>query len=154
MKRIFTAIVAAILLAAMPAQATTFPSLTLIYTAVGFADSDNTPVSVGTTVMCANQSGQNATVRWRFLTLAGTDLGLQTLTVPNGQTISVGTPNGTVTNTDNFSVSAASNTTGRLAIYSTQSAVFCNAVVARSDQEDAGNSLPMVRFNAHPGTVE
>ena len=153
MKKLLAAFAAIALTAVLPAQATTFSSLTLIYTFVGVQDYNNAPAA-GTTVMCVNQSGQNATVRWRFLGNNGAEKGTFTLTFGNGVVYSVATNNGTGSYFENTGLAAASNFAGRVVIYSTQSAVFCNAVTAQSSTLEVGNSLPAVRFHPNPGTIE
>ena len=136
-----------------PVQATTFPSPRVIYSAVGVADNDVSP-AIGTSVICMNNSGQNATVRVTFIDNTGINKGSKQTTLANGRVYGVGTDNGTFSHLDHFEVAAASNFLGRVNIFSTQSAVFCSAIVARSLEQDPGNSLNMVRFNAHPGTLE
>jgi hypothetical protein len=164
MKRVFTllpitatAAAGLALLAASsfsPVQATTFPGLRLIYVATGVADFPG-PVPIGTTVACVNLSGQTATVRWTFRDFTGTaNFGVKVKAVPNGSMWSVGTKNGTKTHVDAEQMPSFSLLSGQVRIFSTQSGVFCSAIVARSDQDDPGNSLRMVRFNAHPGTIE
>lgn len=153
MKRICTAIVAVVLLAAIPAHATTFPSLTLIYVATGVLDFDAS-TNFGTSVICANQSGANTNILWRFFNNAGTLMGgFSRINMPHGETTTAGTANGTSLYGDNV-VSGAANFQGKVAIYSTQSGVFCSAVTGPEVDLTPGMVLPMVRFNAHPGTVE
>ena len=154
MKRKFTAVIAftALGLTAIgPAQATTFSSLKLIYTAVGVVDNNGL---MGTSVMCSNQSGRTARVRWRFVANNGAVKGGPTFTLGNGIVFGVGTANGTGSFLNDVQVSAALNFIGRVAIYSKESAVFCNAIVAHPSASESGNSLHMVRFNRHPGTEE
>jgi len=163
MKRVFTlCTITAVAVASLavvaassldPVDATTFPSLRVIYTANGVSDFDDTP-PFGTTVICANHSGQNATVRVVFVDNNGTNKGARQEIVANGRILGVGTANGTSSHPDNFQVPTASSFYGRTVVYSTQSAVFCNVIHARSDQDDPGTSLHMVRFNPHPGAVE
>jgi hypothetical protein len=89
-----------------------------------------------------------------FLDVNGASKGSAQGTVVNGRILGVGTAKGTQTHPDTFFVATASSFNGRAVVYSTQSGVFCNAILARSDQDDPGNSLHMVRYNPHPGTVE
>lgn len=155
MKRILTAI-AAVFIAAVPAQATTFSSLTLIYLASGVADSGNSStVHVATTVPCTNISGQNATVRWIFYAESGVVAGTFTGPVPNGVTVTATTAAGTTVFREARVLSASDIFQGMVRVYSTQSGVFCSSMVASSTAaEPQGIDLNMVRFNAHPGTVE
>jgi hypothetical protein len=135
-----------------PVQATTFPSPALIYAVPGVLDVDGS-TSLGTSITCLNLSSQNATVRWRFLSATGASLGLRTEIIQSGRTVAVGTANGTNIHSETL-ISGADNFQGSVAIYSTQSAVFCNAVVASSAAPEAGHALNTVRFNTHPGTTE
>lgn len=159
MKRIFTfvaititAAAAIALLAAFPfkpAQAATFPGLTLIYFAAGAMDSPG----FGTSVPCINQSGKTATVRWRFLNHLNQERGSVTVSVPHGRMVIGSTLHGTYLWHDD-SPSAATEFQGKVIVLSTQSAVFCTAVAGTSAGPDLAVELKMIRFNAHPGTVE
>jgi hypothetical protein len=101
-----------------------------------------------------NNSGQNATLRVTFVSVTGTNLGSKQITLVSGKVTGIGTANGTFSQPEYYLVDGASNFHGRVSIFSTQSAVFCSAILAKSDEQDAGNSLNMVRSNAHPGTIE
>ena len=131
MNRIFTAAIAvALALAgAAPARATTFPALTQIYVATGAIDNNVAGFSgIGTVINCFNQSGQTASVRYQFrdrngLPLAGAtlllaNLGSQNVFSGGGSAALPGTalPTGNVYG-------------GSIQILSTQSAVYCTAMV-------------------------
>jgi hypothetical protein len=154
MQRILTAI-ATIALAgaiAVPAKATSFPGLTLIYVASGVVDRDSNP-AVATTIPCTNLSGKVAAVRWLFVNDAGTVEGSKDISMSNGVTQVISTAQ----STDNFTesvVSDAASFQGQVRVYSTQSAVFCSVLIASPDNSDPGNALHLVRFNANPGTDE
>jgi hypothetical protein len=139
----------------VPAQATTFPSLTTIYVGVGIHDLVNGSHTFGTAVVCANQSGAAATVRWRFFDLVGSLKGEVTQTVPAGDTRTAATSHRPFFYGESQAPPFASDfSNGKVVVASTQSAVFCTAVIGRSDAEDIVSPLHMVRFHPHPGTVE
>ena len=125
----------------------------LIYVAAGAADWIN-PVVVSTVVGCTNLSGQNATVRWSFFKGDnGSLLGSLAQVVPHARTVFVRTHNG-LGFYGGLNVSTAEEFDGMVIVYSTQSAVFCSAVVANPPASELQVDLHMVRFNPHPGTVE
>jgi len=144
--------IAAFAATTMPAQATTFSTPRLIYIAAGVADW-NSPL-VATVVPCANLSGQNATIKWTFIRENGVVAGIFTATVAHGRTTFVSTENGAAIFGQN-PVLSAHDFQGRVSVASTQSGVFCSALLAHSTSPDPqGMELHLVRFNAHPGTVE
>ena len=160
MKRILTAAVAVAAIAfagIAPTRATTFPSLTTIYVASGVIDSSLISYTgINTIISCSNMSGQTATVRYVFRYIGGSLAGLKTLTLPNLQAQGVSSV-GSV----NFAASleilpTGGMTGGTLQVLSTQSGVFCSAMLvdAASVNVPAGIALHMVRYNPHPGTVE
>ena len=139
---------------AQPAAAVTFPSLTTIYVGTGVSD-DGAIINngVATVFNCSNVSGVAATVRFLVLNSSGASQGNVSTVLQHGATHTVATH---FTNTfiENTDLSTGSVGQGVVNIESTQSGVFCNAMIV--DAEDAGNGivLPLVRVNAHPGTVE
>jgi len=150
-------VVAAVLAAALvhPAAAVTFPSLTTIYVGSGVRDDFQAAgAGIATVFNCTNVSGVSATVRVLVL---GSNGGVA---ASNIQTLGHGFTRTWVTRAEaTYAGDFALQPTGGLNqgavnIESTQSAVFCNAVV--SDAADAGDGiiLPLVRVNPHPGTVE
>jgi hypothetical protein len=85
MQCIFSAVIAtaaSAFAATVPAKATTFPSLTLIYAASGAVDHDAPAPKVATTISCTNLSGNSATMRVSFLTDGGEESGARTFTLP------------------------------------------------------------------------
>ena len=158
MKRIFTAAIAAIALAgAIPAKATTFPTLTRIYFAAGAMDNAaNNPTWIATVVNCSNLSGQTASVRYQFRRADGTIAAGGTLLLANLATRTVFTEGGlAITSGTEFPTGSFFG--GAVEILSTQSAIYCNAMLvdaATPAVVPAGIALHLVRFNPHPGTVE
>ena len=105
-----------------------------------------------TSVHCSNNSGQNATVRWRFFNEFGTTAGIYTQPLTNARTATVSTRN---TNFAEATVNTGAIFQGMVAVYSTQSGVFCSAMLMDTAvTAPQGIALHMVRYNAHPGTVE
>ena len=135
---------------ATPATAVTFPSLTTIYVGAGVADSAG---AVATSFTCSNVSGVTAQVRWLVLSHAGTVMGNQTVSLGHGATLTVST-HPTPTLFDDVSLDTGPVTQGVVNIESTQSGVFCTAVVLDLADVADGYTLPLVRVNPHPGTVE
>ena len=154
MRMILVAFGVAALLAAAPIQATTFPALTTIYVASGVFDSggaENT--GAVTSVHCSNVSGQNAQLRFLFLQINGAVVGNLTHSLPHGETVTAST-RGTVYFADT-EVSTGAINQGVVNVESTQSAVFCSAmIVGAAGPIPNGIALHMVRVNPHPGTVE
>lgn len=159
MKRIFIALTSIAALTGIaafgatfftPVQATTFSSARLIYVAASVGDHS----FAGTAVPCVNLSGQNARITWSFFNNGGSSVGSLTLNVAHGRTVIVATYHGISVLSDRL-VLSAKDFQGRLAVYSTQSGVFCSAILGHPTLgEPQGIELHMVRFNPHPGTVE
>jgi hypothetical protein len=136
-----------------PAAAVTFPSLTTIYVGSGvYDDSSGDFLGFATAFSCSNVSGVPAQVRWLVLSNFGVVEGSVTTTLNHGNTSTVVTH--VVTSLDaNFSLSTGLVNQGVVNIESTQSGVFCSAV-ALNAVNGTGYTLPLVRVNPHPGTVE
>jgi hypothetical protein len=139
---------------AQPAAAATFPSLTTIYVGSGVRDDGGANnMGIATTFNCSNVSGQTASVRFLVLNSVGVVVGNLTTSIQHGLTVTVST-HSTTTFFDNGGLATGLVGQGVVNIESTQSGVFCNAVIL--DGADAGDGfiLPLVRVNPHPGTVE
>ena len=145
---------AASLALAQPASAITFPSLTTIYVGSGvYDDGGATAVGNATAFHCSNVSGVAANVRVLVLSANGPVIGNVTLPLQHGETVVF------TTHLVVAFVQAPLNTggvsTGVVNIESTQSAVFCTAMIVEADSNDLnGVQLNLVRVNPHPGTVE
>ena len=153
MKTYFAA-VALIATLAQPAAAITFPSLTTIYVGTGVVDDGSAAnTGVATSFNCSNVSGVSAEVRFLVLGPFGAVEGNMTTTVPHGGTTTAST-HLTASYSTNVPLATGVVSQGAVNIESTQSGVFCNAIV--TDAADAGNGfdINMVRVNPHPGTVE
>ena len=138
--------------AATPSPSTTFPSLTTIYVASGVYDDSGAAVAgVATSVHCSNVSGQSAQVRVLVLNHSGGVEDAITQTLPHGATQTFSTH-------DTFFVETIMNTgfvqQGVLNVESTQSAVFCSAMIVPAATPEQGVALHMVRVNGHPGVIE
>jgi hypothetical protein len=134
------------------AQATTFPTLTTIYVAAGVYDNGAADgAGVATTVLCSNVSGQTATIRFLFLVSSGQIGGQYQESVPHGVTLTVSTH---ATDFIEQPLTMPGVGQGVLNVESTQSGVFCTALIV--DATSPANSAPLhiVRVNPHPGTVE
>jgi hypothetical protein len=154
MKKTLTAIALAATLA-QPAAAITFPSLTTIYVGAGVYDTGGTGVT-GTLFKCANVSGQSATIRLLVLDETGAVAGTpQTTTIPHGGSVQAATNDGTTVSGE-LNLAIGEQEQGAVVnIESTQSGVFCNAIIFDTDARVGdGAPLPLVRVNPHPGTVE
>ena len=135
----------------VPVEATTFTPAKLIYLVNGVVD--NSSLSIGTSVPCTNQSRLTATVRWIFHDAGGVVKSSYATSISAGQTVYVATLNGVAIYAE-VQVGGA-NYQGNVAIYSTQSEVFCSALVGPSSNTSVpGSLLHMIRFNEHPGVVE
>jgi hypothetical protein len=149
---------AAIALAAAlahPANAVTFPSLTTIYVGTGVKDSGggNTATGVATTFVCSNVSGNVASLRFVVLDNVSSVVGSMQVTLAHGRTGAISTHN------ESFYDAVTLNTVqfgfGAVNIESTESGVFCSAVVVDAAlTAPNGLDLHLVRVNPHPGTVE
>jgi hypothetical protein len=137
---------------ATPAPAITFPSLTTIYVVSGVYD-DGGAMEAGfaTSVHCTNVSGQQAQVRFLFLSAGGSVIGTGVDNIPHGATTTVSTH---ATEFFEFSLATGAVAQGALNIESTESAVFCSAMIVEAGSVANSVALHMVRVNPHPGTVE
>jgi hypothetical protein len=151
MKMTLTAITLAAALA-QPAAAVTFPTLTTIYVGSGAAGETNL---TATTVDCTNVSGVTVNVRFLFLGAGGAVAGARTATVVHGQTYTVSTQD-TQVFVENFLFQPPlSLTQGAINVEANNSGVFCTAKVVEPDVlTPNAYTLPLVRVNPHPGTVE
>ena len=151
MKTYLTALALTAVLA-QPATATTFPSLTTIYVASGVVDQGgNATAGIATTVFCSNVSGQTAQVRVLILTSEGAIHAAGTATVPHGSTRIFSTHD---TALDDSVILNTGFALGVLNVESTQSGVFCSAMIINSGFANDSVALHMIRVNPHPGTVE
>jgi len=153
MKKCTAALALAALAAAQPAAAVTFPSLTTIYVGAGVRDNDGTD-TIATVFMCSNVSGVTADLRFLVLTGSGTVAGQQTITMPHGLTVTAATNAPVATFGVQVNLSTGAISQGAINIESTQSAVFCNALVMDRVDEADGVPLRLVRINGHPGAEE
>ena len=156
MKSIFAAFgLAFAAVAATPgaAPATTFPVLTFIYAASGVYNSGTNGNGTATSVICTNLSGQTANVRWTFYNENGGASVPMTLAMANLKTQTVSTHLTNALNDVGLSMGTVKQ--GSVLIQSTQSGVFCTAMILDAAAvAPNGTDLHMVRFNAHPNTVE
>ena len=138
--------------AATPAPAITFPSLTTIYVVSGVYD-DGGAMDAGfaTSGHCTNVSGQQAQVRFLFLGVGGGVEGTRTENIPHGATRTVSTH---ATEFFEFVLGTGAVEQGAINIESTESAVFCSAMIVDAGSLGHSVALHMVRVNAHPGTIE
>jgi hypothetical protein len=139
---------------AQPAGAVTFPSLTTIYVGAGVTDSgDPEDAGIATSFHCANVSGKTTTLRFLVLSNNGVEGSAQDV-VAHGDTTTAST-HATKAYLDNLSLNTGGVFQGVINIESTESGVFCNAVsIDASAAVPTGVTLPLVRVNPHPGTVE
>jgi hypothetical protein len=135
--------------AATPSPSTTFPSLTTIYVASGVYDGG---AGAGTSVHCSNVSGQSTQVRVVILNDLGAVRAAVTIALPHGATETLSTQETVFGGELNLSTGLILQ--GALNIESTQSAVFCTAMIVPSSAPETGVPLHMVRVNGHPGTIE
>jgi len=137
---------------AQPASAITFSKLTTIYIGTGVREAATSP-NVATAFSCSNVSGVNADVRILVLGFSGTVRASDTRTLGHGTTRTwVTHPQATYS--ADFNLNTGTVGQGAVNIESTQSAVFCNAVLLDGVDAADGFVLPLVRVNPHPGTVE
>jgi hypothetical protein len=146
------AAVALALSVAQPAAAVTFPSLTTIYVGSGVSSFET---QSATAVHCSNVSGTSVNVRFLILNGSGFVAGSQSATLVNGQTFTLTTRQTTIF-FENFVFTPPINVgEGVLNIEATNSAIFCSAKIIDPDATTTtGFTLPLVRVNPHPGTVE
>ena len=150
MKRLIaaTAVAAAF---AQPASAITFSKLTTIYVAGGVTDTG----AVATSFLCTNLSGQIATLRIAILhPFTGNVIDSFTGSFSHGTASAISTRETAIFSTEE-SMASGIVTQGAVNIESTQSGVFCNAmIVDAAANVPNGIALDLVRVNPHPGTVE
>ena len=153
MKKYLTAVAFAAALV-QPASAITFSKLTTIYVGSGVTDSAHADLlGSKTAFICSNVSGQNATLRFLVLGKQGGLSANASTTVPHGGTrVAVTNPVTGFLHDLNLTTSAIGH--GVINIESTQSGVFCNAIVVEADKLAVGYPLCLVRINPHPGSVE
>ena len=152
MRKYFAAFAFAAFTLAPPASAITFPSLTTIYVGSGvFDDGGAEGAGIATAVHCSNVSGLSAQVRVLVLDdLGAVDVALTT-TVLHGNTKTFETHN---TPFNAIILNTGSVAQGVVNVESTQSAVFCSAMIVGAASPQTGVALHLVRVNPHPGTVE
>ena len=140
MKRIFIAVAAVALAGAIPARATTFPSLTLIYVASGVIENDlsNGSSGIGTVISCSNMSAQTASVRFVFRRNDGRIAAGGTLLLGSLASRAVTTEGTTSILFPATSLPTGGMFGGSIQILSTQSAVFCSAMVFHPGGNVAG----------------
>jgi len=147
--------VAAVVIAvtlAQPAAAITFPSLTTIYVASGVLDfGGGGHGGLTTSVNCSIVSGKTAPMRVLILDRAGAFDASQTETLPHGATRVFSTHD---TLMFNDILLETGFTHGVLNVESTQSGVFCTAMIIDGTAIHNGAALNLVRINPHPGSVE
>jgi hypothetical protein len=140
---------------AQPAAAITFPSLTTIYVGAGVYETGGSNGAI-TLFRCANVSGQSASLRFLVLDAVGSIAGTpRDTTIAHGASAMAGTGNAIQVEGE-FSMATGVLEAGAVVnIESTQSGVFCNAVIFDPDSLiREGSPLPLVRVNPHPGTAE
>jgi hypothetical protein len=135
-----------------PASAITFSKLTTIYIGAGVSQFDGA-VQSATAFTCSNVSGQTANVRVLVLNHVGEVAGSHVQALVHGANLTVATSNIPIFN--HIALGTGSVIQGTVNIESTQSGVFCNAMILGPDAiEPTGVALNLVRVNPHPGTVE
>ena len=142
---------------APPASAITFPSLTTIYVGSGVRDNGAGDITgVATTFHCTNVSGVTVSIRYLVLFSTGAVAGAITLSAAHGATVTASTHDTALfSDTGNSIVPGTAVSQGGINIESTQSGVFCTAMmVDASALVPSGIDLHLVRVNPHPGTVE
>jgi hypothetical protein len=137
---------------AQPAAAITFPTLTTIYVGAGVSEFNGIQ-QFATAFTCSNVSGQEASVRFLVLNQTGGIAGSLTQTVAHGANATVATSSINVVLEQLLNTGDVTH--GTVNIESTQSGVFCSAMVLDPDSTTPnGVALHLVRVNPHPGTVE
>ena len=139
------------------AYATTFSTLTTIYIGSGVTNSvDITNAGIATSFHCTNVSGLTADLRFLVLDTNGSVAGsVVAAGVLHGRTRTVSTHGTVVFGSESATSAGTLIEQGGVNIESTQSAVFCTAMIV-----DAAAAIPngidlhLVRVNPHPGTVE
>ena len=153
MKKLFVAAALATALV-QPAAAITFSKLTTIYIGGGVIDDGGASnAGVATSFVCTNVSGLTASIRFLVLNTAGQVVAQQTINdYLHGVTLAGSThftgiyPEANLA-TGGFFVGAVN-------IESTQSAVFCSAMIVHAGSLENLTPLRLVRINPHPGSVE
>ena len=131
MKTYFAAVALAATLA-QPASAMTFPTLTTIYVGSGVRDEGGAVnAGIATGFNCSNVSGVAAQVRFLVLGLNGFIAADVTATIPHGATRFASTHLEATFSRD-FDL-ATGAIQGAVNIESTQSGVFCNAMITDAD---------------------
>ena len=155
MKKLAVAAATLVATLAQPVGAVTFPTLTTIYVGTGVKDDNaSTNTGVATAFHCSNVSGVTATVRFLVLTGNGSIATSSPITVLSGSTVAVST-HFTLLYNEDLNLGTGIVNEGVVNIESTQSGVFCNAkTIDASTAVPNGITLPLVRVNPHPGTVE
>jgi hypothetical protein len=141
---------------AQPAAAVTFPSLTTIYVGSGvYDDGGGDNGGVATSIHCSNVSGVTVSVRALVLNFIGANFGSLTVNLAHGATVTFSTHLTSVFNDEDLGVTFGIKQ-GVVNVESTNSAVFCTAVVvdAANEPPTLMSPLHLVRVNPHPGTVE
>jgi hypothetical protein len=139
---------------AHPASAITFPSLTTIYVGSGVRDGGQVSnAGVATSLHCSNVSGQAASLRILVLHQEGSVAGSLLFGIAHGSTAAFSTHfAASVTEAAEISPGVII-VRGVVNVESTQSGIFCNAVVLdAASGVPNGVELPLVRVNPHPGT--
>ena len=153
MKKLLAAFAAIALTAVLPAQATTFSVPTVIYVAPGVFDGGGGSGGTATTVACSNVSGQNATVKWIVYAENGFVADSSTQVLAHGKAYTVSTHGVFLFADEALATGAIFG--GTFAIQSTQSGVFCSAMIVDAGSPSInGVALHMVRYRPHTGTVE
>ena len=135
-----------------PAVAVTFPSLTTIYVASGVKDDGGgTNLGIATTFLCSNVSGQTASIRYLVLGQGGAIVAQQSFSVVHGATNVISTHNTTTFSENSL---ATGDVQGVINIESTESGVFCTALIVDAADSPELAPIHLVRVNPHPGTVE
>jgi len=123
----------------------------------GFDSDESMGAGTATSVHCTNLSGKSAQVRFSFYGAGGSLEGVSNFTLPNLNTETIST-HGTFFS--DLSLGTGAIQQGVLNIQSTESGVFCSAMLidalggpGTADVPE-GIALHMVRYNPHPGTVE
>ena len=138
---------------AQPATAITFPAFTTIYVGGGVIhDGAAQNTGVATSFICTNVSGLTARIRFLVLDSNGVIRSQQTVNgVSHGEPVVVST-HFTVLFPDSSLATGA--VFGTINIESTESAVFCQAMIVDAASFSNLAPLRLVRVNPHPGTVE
>jgi hypothetical protein len=140
---------------APPAGAITFPGLTTIYVGTGaFDDGGADDTGTATVITCSNVSGLTANVRILILDGAGFIEGQQIFNnIANGTSLTGATHATQPLFESDLSTGAFGS--GTINIESTQSGVFCTAIIMNAaGPVESAVTLRLVRVNAHPGTEE